>query len=250
MKRSFVRTLWGDLLPKWKKMTSADKKKLHIYKVRRMKMEHDIDRALKLPHQVDFVTYVFGESNYKKIVKLGLKAVLVDKNPVLYERDYYKHKLDALYAAMQDFDEIVYLDWDTKPKKHVDDGIWEELNKKASFQASLWAYKTPKINHREKKIDNRFSPAGGFVYIRDKAIPKRLLELWEVAPNSWSEEPAFSMLTDEMIGGWQGLKKYWETFEPECYKTRSSPYTGSRHKEFHKDPDKIYFTNRGDPWRF
>ena len=144
---------------------------------------------------------------------------------------------------MEDFDEIVFLDWDTKLIKEIPENLWDELNKKASFQASLWRYKKPKINHRGKRFDNRMCPAAGFVYIRDKNIPKRLMELWKVSPNSWSEEPAFALLTDEMTGGWKGLKTYWELFEPECYKCVKSPYSYSR-------KENACFLNIGKPWSF
>ena len=75
-----------------------------------------------------------------------------------------------------------------------------------------------------------------------------MLEIWKTAPNRWSEESTFALLTDEMTDGWKGLRKYWELFEPECYATRKSPY--SRVSGLNKDPEKIYFRNAGHPWKF
>jgi hypothetical protein len=247
MVRSFVRVLWGsededEIVSSFSKMKiELNDDQISYLSKRRWKSGQDIQKQLKWKYPLkSFVTYVYGESNKKILDDLGLENVLLNKSPyVLRYKQSYCHKLYAFETMMKDFDEIVFLDWDTKLIKELPDDFWEKLNEKEAFQASLWRYKTPKIKHRKGKA-NKFCPAGGFVYMRDKTIPKRLIELWKTGPNSWSEEPSFALLTDEMSGGWGGIVKYRELFEPECYKCRKSPYSDK----------EACFLNIGKPWSF
>jgi len=173
---------------------------------------------------------------------------MIDDNPDVYGRHAYRHKLEAFCCAMEDFDEIVFLDWDTKPNKELPVDFWENINKKDIFQSSLWRYVHPKLKHRKSRAENKCCPSGGLVYMREKWIPKRLLELHATAPNKWSEEPSFAFFTDELMDGWKGLREYWKRFEPDCYSARKTPYRFV--EDLNKDEDKVCFTNKGKPWGF
>ena len=250
MKRSFIRVLWGeqpDPYYNFKCIDKPDEKALDLKLRRRIKINKDIQKTLKRSLQIPFITYVFGEKNYQQLIDLNLPCKLIDKDFDLFGRHSYKHKLKAFVSAMEDFDEIIFLDWDTKLKKELPNDFWNQMYQKDIFQASLWRYTKPKIKHRQGKA-NKYTPAGGFVYMREKYIPNRLLELHAQGPNKWSEEPSYALFTDELTEGWKGLEKYWERFEPECYSTRKSPY--KRSKNLNKDKDKLYFSNKGHPWSF
>jgi len=101
--------------------------------------------------------------------------------------------------------------------------FWKVLGKKEAFQANLIMYHRRKATWR--KEDMRKIPNGGFVYIRDKTIPAKLIEIWETM-KSPSCEPTMAKFTDRYIGGWQGIEKYWELFEPDfCNLHKSSPFS-------------------------
>lgn len=236
MKRSFVRVLWGDFLddanPQLKDYETEYNftfNKDNKVMIRRFKIDEDIKKCLEQKFIEPFVVYTFGEKNHKQLLSMGIKSILIHKEPYKYNpvRGLYKHKLDAHQYMMEDFDEIVFLDWDTYLIKPLPVDFWERLNKKESFQAVLGEYRTARINHRLDSKSNQLIPMGAFVYMRDKSIPLRLIEL-NKGSNSWSCEPAFARLTDERMGGWknllEGLNKYWELFEPEFYINKRSAY--------------------------
>jgi hypothetical protein len=232
MKRSFVRILWGDFLqedlpslPDLEKEYGFKFDKENKILIRRFKIDNDIKKCMEQKFIEPFAVYTFGEKNHKQLIDMGIKSVLIHKEPYKYHpiRGVYKHKIYAHQYIMNDFDEVVFLDWDTYLTKPLPVDFWERMGKKEIFQASLGKYRTPRINHRKDIQENRLIPTGAFVYMRDKSIPERLVKYNEGA-NAWSCEPAFARLTDEMTGGWKGIEKYWELFEPEFYTCKTSPY--------------------------
>jgi len=247
--RAFIRAFWGG------NESDLEKSREHLLKndirlppdnsvARWNKIKENIKCCLEMPHITPFVTYVFGSNNYEYLTNLGLECRLINELPYCFRE--YRHKLEVFKYAMKEFDEVVFLDWDTKPTKPLPLNFWDKLNEKEVFQASLWAYRHPKITHRSNAKDNRFCPASGFVYMRDKCIPDKLIKHWENASNQWSAEPPFALLTDEMTNGWKGLDKYWKLFEPECYSCKRSPYRNDPLK-YAKD---VCFVNRGNAWKF
>jgi hypothetical protein len=109
------------------------------------------------------------------------------------------------------YDEIVYLDWDCIPQKKLPDNFWQECNKKEVFQANLQCYHRKKCTWR--KSCQRQVPNGGFLYIRDKNLPAKMINYWEITEKNTNDEISFAKMTDDMIGGWQGPEKFWELFE-------------------------------------
>jgi hypothetical protein len=251
MKRSFIRVLWGDAdldINNTEYISHVKREGIYMPNehnlLRRKKIAGNIKRAMAVKHIESFVVYAFGKNNKKCMDDIGVPCVLVDNEP--YRHRVFGHKIEAIKWAMEDYDEIVLMDWDTKPAKKLPINFWDELNKKEVFQASLWKHRTPKINHRDTLNANQITPGGGFIYVRDKDVPSKLIDFYQNAPNKWSEQPAYALLTDEMMGGWKGIDAYWKLFEPECYRTKKSPYRWLPDKYF-KDP---CFVNRGHAWRF
>jgi len=247
VRRGFVRVLWGDFLTEdneaFKKTHSEygiefdpENKML----VRRKKIETDIRKCMEQEFTVPFTSYTFGEANHRGLLARGISSVLLHSEPYKYHptRGIYKHKLEAYVRLMDDFDEVVFLDWDTYLIKPLPDDFWEVLNEKDVFQASLLRYRTPRISHRDG-LQNKTIPAGAFVYMRGKEVAVRLWELNKVCPNKWSCETAFAFLTDEITDGWKGLEEYWKRFEPEFYTGKRSPFKA--HKGYRKE--KICFRN-------
>ena len=206
MKRGFVRGLWGIYNKEW------------IYK-RRYKMDNDVELLMNNPYSQPFKTYVFGTDNYKYLVDKGFDCKLVDEKPILYgyentKQHAYGHKLRIFKEAMNDFDEIVFLDWDTQLAKELPENFWEVLGQKASIQAIIRGYKKTKCPWRKK--DKRKRPCASFVYINDKKIADEMMEMWEKR-SKMAEEQIMAKYTDDMVGGWKGIEKYWELFEPDFF---------------------------------
>jgi len=234
MKRSFVRAIWGDV------STNG---------IRKGKLCNDIKLIKDNPYTEPFVVYVFGQGNCKQLTLDGWDCRLIDKNPVRYDMKthLYRHKLDVLYEAMQEFDEIVFLDWDCRPSKPLVEDFWDVLGKKAPFQANLFQYRTKKCLWRNR--DWRKVCNGGFLYIRDKKIPDEFIDKYNNL-SEWvnrikiereskgkklrfreealmfDDEPSFSKWADEFSDGWKGTDEYWKVFEPEvCNLKKKSAFS-------------------------
>jgi len=225
MKRAFVRGIWGVIKP--------DKKQID----RRKMVSNDIKNIVKKnKFSEPFITYVYGQENYDQLTGIGLECILIDKEPYYdnwYKR-FYRHKLEIFKIAMEDYDEIVFLDWDCLPTKKLPDNFWKVLGKKESIQANLTQYKRAKCFWRKK--EPRKIPNSGFVYMRDKTIPQKIIDIWEDFPAGYkdlsSSEPPIAKLTDDMTDGWKGKELYWDLFEPEfCNLNGGSPFPRERLEE-------------------
>lgn len=212
MKRIFIRALWGTLDTSFDNAWTSPS-------ARRGRMNFDVKNILGNPYTVPFITYVFGEDNYKFLLDKGLNCVLINKQPFIYDlqTEFWRHKLDILKYAMENdgYNEIVYLDWDCIPQKPLTDDFWAILSSKREIQANLQYYRRRKCKWRGKDETRKVSN-GGFLYIRGSEIPQKLVEAWTNLPSDlkfW-DEVAFSKYIDDLMGGWKGLDAYWKDFEP------------------------------------
>lgn len=225
VKRAFVRSVWGDISSNG---------------IRDGKLGRDIEASKTNQYlkYSDFKVYVFGSDNYASLVENGFDCKMIDSSSSVYDMKtrLYRHKLDALFKAMEDYDEIVFLDWDCYPVASIPDNFWDVMGKKAPFQANLFQYRTKKCLWRN--VDWRKVCNGGFLYIRDKSIPRAFickyndLSQWAEKKREerekkgkslrfreeclmFDDEPAFSKWVDDYTGGWKGMEMYWDLFEPE-----------------------------------
>lgn len=232
MKRGYIRCLWGD------DGTQYDEGWIKPSE-RRIKMDREIKIAINNPNTVPFSIYVFGKRNYEhlmelKLQEMGIPCILLDDNPWLYDpqKEFWKHKLDILHHVMNHdgYDELIYLDWDCVPIKPVPETIWDQLHTKTAIQANLQFYRRRKC-HWRGDLDTRKVSNGGFLYIGNKLITDKLLEVWKNMPvemKFW-DEVCISKLTDEIVGGWKGLDVYWDYFEPEvCNLKKRSAFPEER----------------------
>lgn len=206
-KRGFVRALWG--------IHEHEGRRFYL---RRTKQDDDIRLMQKNPWVPKSKVYVFGTDNFKMCEELGFDAVLLDERPIIWDMDtqQFRHKLEVFDKAMEDFDEIVFLDWDNIPVKPIPDNFWDVLGQKAAIQSNMCQYKRKKAMWRGR-YDTRKLPNAAFVYIRDKAITEGMLETWEELGKPWSEELVMGRHIDKINGGWQGLDHYWENHEPHWF---------------------------------
>jgi hypothetical protein len=213
MKRGFIRALWGTASTEYDEGWITPSKRYG-------RMGLDIQIIMEHENTRPFRTYVFGKDNLKMAQDLGVEdLVMIDERPLAYDpqKEFWKHKLDILQYAMEEdgYDEMVYLDWDCIPIKPLFDDFWEQLGKKESIQANLQFYRRRKCLWRGSR-DTRKTSNGGFLYIRDKTIPSKLIKVWEdfEPEHKFWDEVTISKFTDDLMGGWQGTQKYWDLFEP------------------------------------
>ena len=233
MKRSFVRLVWGDCT---------------VNGLRGGKLLKDIQYSIEVEN-FDCAVYVLGKDNCKLLTEMGLTCVLINDSPYVYdvEVQQYAHKLYLINCAMDDFDEMAYLDWDCRAIKNVPDNVWNILNKKEVFQANLLQYRTKKCLWRTE--EKRKTCNGGFLYMRDKAIPAQFIknynELYEWTMQQqtkrqsmgkdlrfrekcliFDDEPAITKYVDDLTNGWCGVDYYWNNFEPDiCNLQRKSAFS-------------------------
>lgn len=255
IKRGYIRVLWGDYSKEhdegW--ITPSG---------RRSKMDEEILLALDNPYNPEIQVYVYGSENYDCLLSLGVenkgcKVKLLNENPWLYDpqKAFWKHKLDILDYAMHEdgYDEIIYLDWDCVPIKPIFPDIWERLHKKTAIQANLMMYRRRKCLWRDN--DWRKTSNGGFLYIGNREITKKLLATWESLPPEMQfwDEICISKLTDDILGGWKNVSTYWNYFEPDVcnLKKKSADESSALNKDvcfMHFIQSKHSLKNRTDDY--
>ena len=224
MKRAFVRALWGDYKENLEKEDLEFNIDLEQGQVKRRDRTDGFINAFlkdkkKVNHCIDPLhIYIIGKNNLEYLKSKGFENLhLICDKPFKYDpiRRTWWQKLEVLKYAMEDFDEIVYLDWDTYLAREIPDNFWDSLGKKDIFQACLRKYACKKLCHREGNGANKLVSQGGFIYMRDKSIPEQLFKYAAMPGNKWLDETAYARYTDSLTNGWQGTKKYFELFEPE-----------------------------------
>lgn len=211
MKRALVRVLYGEPYN-----PSQD------YRGARANLNKDIDNIIK-NNEENYFSYVLGESNYKYLKDKGLKnVVLVTKDPYPLARGpgFFLNKVVAWECAMKDFDEVVFLDWDTIQTKSLPNNFWDEFYKKREIQSPLYKCRRSTSFWRKDftRKDNKRGVSGCFVYMRDKNIPDKLLAiesdpLVKNSPGMPSDETYINRYIDQ-ISEWGGMYKYFDLFEP------------------------------------
>lgn len=230
MTRTFIRCVWGVYENSQLPTGSSDANALwkgNDKLARRKKIDVDIDLIIKNKFNEPFVVYVFGKDNYEKMKSLGFNCVLANSDPAPYDqvKYVYRHKLELIKYAMEadGYDELIYLDWDCRPQKKLPSNYWDEFQKKESIQACLQQYRRRKCLWRGEN-DVRKVPNGGFIYLRDKTIPKKVIQIWETMPQD-NDEPAIARFIDDMMSGWKGMDEFWRLYEaPFCNLHSMSPY--------------------------
>jgi len=218
--KSFVRCVWGaqDLYPEG-----------NLFRKNLGSLQREIQIVMQNKHMgKKFVTYVLGQRNYDFLTDKGLDCVLVNKKDALFDpiKRIWLHKIYLIGAAMQDFDEIVYMDWDTQPFKPIPGNFWDTLRQKDTFQAPLYKYSSIKMPHRGNRWASKVLPSGAFIYMADKSIPDKLMkyEHVETLRDRWLDEIYYGAYTDDQYGGWKNTDFYREHFEPEWCNIRKGVY--------------------------
>lgn len=201
MKSSIIHGIWGIY------KDNKDYKSTHWY-ARRSKIDNDIKLYKLNPYSPSNTVYVFGEDNYKKIVDLGFTCKLIEKKPFVWdmEKEQYRHKMEIWKAGLQDFDSIVFLDWDTIAIKPMPDNFWLVMNEGEPIKSTIYQYHCKKVKRFPN--DCRKVSSASFVYIKGIEHANGIIKLWEESGKPWKEELALSHYIDGLSGGWKGVENY------------------------------------------
>ena len=219
MKRGFIRCVWGIY------------DNTHRITARRQKIDGDIKRIKECKFNEPFKVYVYGQDNFDRL-KNDFDCIMVDEcpNPFDLIKHQYRHKLELIKYAMEvdGHDEVVYMDWDCVPQKKLPDDFWEKCNQRGVIQGCLQQYrriKCPWRKFHQRKVIN-----GGWIFLKDKTIPDKVIEIWKTMPQD-NDEPAWTrFIDDNVIQNWDDsnecLKTFWDVYEtPFCVLWNSYPWT-------------------------
>lgn len=89
----------------------------------------------------DEVVFVWGIENEKYLKNLGYKTILVSQNNAVYNDTtiHFLHKIECFKKAGEQYNEFLFLDWDIKQIKPLDE-IFFSLVRKKNISAPLYAY--------------------------------------------------------------------------------------------------------------
>lgn len=217
-KRAFIRGLFGIQDPQSKGHSARQ----------RASVESDIRKVSEResPFNLQYTTYVFGKENEQKLLDLGCRDVrLLDARPYVFAREHlFRNKMEMINVAMQEHDEIIWVDWDCNIVSAIPEKFWERMYAKEIVQACLHGY-TRRVCHW-RKSDQRKVANTGFLYIRDRGLMPEVLKAWETTGRRGNDEVAFSFTIDSLMGGWKDVATYYKRFEPLFCDTRSGgPYS-------------------------
>lgn len=209
--------------------------------LRRPKVRNDIRKMLGRRHQpYPRFAYCYGRENYEFVRSMGVASVLIDeaavcnfhgaaeRNPnergnMNYGVAMWRHKLEIIHHALQQFEAVVWLDWDSWLLSPLPDDFWHRLSTKAEMQASLRQYRRKQCRWRKK--DQRKVPSAAWIYVRGREFSEKLLKLYDQFPHN-REEHIMVRGVEQELGGWKGVEGYVQGgFEPYCFYVRGQVTT-------------------------
>lgn len=215
MSRVFIRALWG----KYDKSNRVLRRKNRV--------DGNIEKMLTKPYHEPWITYVWGTDNKLMLEQMGVKNIIL-VSPEICQWDLvsmqYRHKLEAIRLAHEEYDQVVQLDWDCFPTRPLPADFWETLEKKHDFQSCLMQYRRIKCGWR--KLHPRKVPNGGATYTRGKEQIANIINVWssDANKNKRSCEPAMSLYVEQLHGKFDP-EQYWELHEPQfCDLHRDSAF--------------------------
>jgi len=198
------------------------------------------------------IVYVWGKDNYDFIISKGFRCILVSDQPYDYTiskahhlHDYRNmhHKLVCIDMATKEFGEILFLDWDCKLIKVLDDNFYNRIRSGNSIQVPLYMYPKESLdslidNNTDEVMTKFFSnlrknikkysydwngcyvlPNTGFVYCRDSSLTSHLCDLSnKLELEILVEEFALYIYTSSMYS----LEEYIQKIEPSFISGKSN----------------------------
>ena len=194
------------------------------------KVRQDVLAWTKNPVTIPCAVYCFGLDNARFLRSLGYDPVVLHRTGVVNFRgalrrrrsainnwgvNLFRHKLVIWQAALQDYDEIVWLDWDCRPLRTLPTDFWQTVTSRAAeMQATIRCYRRPKCPWR-RGTNRHWIPSAAWVYLRGRTIADRLLFCHDLMPRQ-TEEVAMAAASDLLYGGWRG-PQHWVDVGQEPY---------------------------------
>lgn len=146
---------------------------------------------------------VWDEINCELMERLGYPYHYMGPS-LKFNRDFnFYHKLLAIQKAMELYDEILFLDWDCFIQKPLDENFYNMMRNGGDIQIPLYFYPAEilngfqTINPKSDDVTHYFNmffyqiirngkwnfdngiviPNAGFIYLRDKEFPNKLIEI-------------------------------------------------------------------------
>lgn len=172
------------------------------------------------------VVYCFGSGNQKLVSDIGLETRLLDD---CHEPHWYgsgpnwTHKVDAIAAGIEEFGEVIWMDWDMRQLEPLDDKFWKEVRGRGPFQSGLTRYRRAYANWRGRHEDRNCLPGGGWLYFCGGDFTENLIDLiYKFLPRTknrkgeyhYHDEYAMAMAIEEIHGGWKGVDWWNENYQP------------------------------------
>ena len=199
LKIKFIRALWGDF--------------------------HTYIGEIPITPLYDEMVYVWGKDNFNYLKKLGYDATLMGDN-VPNAHQSFNLKLECLIKGELDYKEIIFIDWDIKQTKEIDDTFYKEIREQ-KFSMPTYSYPIEFLGLNEGKwvseIIDEFKkykwllnnsmviPNAGFIYSNNSNIPYEL--------NQIMKEHNIKTLVEEFtmwVYSNCDLESYIKQYEPKC----------------------------------
>jgi len=138
-----VRTFWGDL--------------------HRMGDRYPNQIKNAVNDNLNEMVYVWGTDNFEYLTNLGYTCELISEenynfdlasDHTFYDFKSLNHKLFVLNLALQEWDEILFLDWDCKFVGELDNDFYRLLKEGSSLQIPLYTYPKKSLQWMIEKTNN------------------------------------------------------------------------------------------------
>ncbi len=207
-------------------------------------LEKTIAASAKNEDTVDRV-YCYGKRNTKMLQKYGYDSVLMNKWPCRTKagHSHWLHKNWILYRALEEYDQVLWTDWDVHQMKPLPTDFWAKLNSGPSFRSSLVVQRTPgkaawwriPVGNRHREVTwqpagttpipneekavwaAKLMPSGGYLYVRGRDVAESFLKTHNEFP-TWKGQPVMALIMDRWHNGWIGASRYKKLgYEPYGY---------------------------------
>ncbi len=201
--------------------------------------------------------YCFGKRNRALLERHGYKPDMLDSSSIASPRipgkppcrpsraqrwgvSHWWHKFKIIQAATQEFDHVLWQDFDVHLQQPLPDHFWDELKSGALLRAPLavqrsghrgaW-WRIPVGDHRRKRIgpealqpaltrvvnyeQARVMPATGYFYIRGAEMGEWLMSTQDTHLG-WTSQLILALMIDQMYQGWPGIQSYVENKHEVC----------------------------------
>jgi hypothetical protein len=175
------------------------------------------------------IVFCFGRDNIKMMEERGHEIRVLSEDPVIHRESTgatetaanWTHKIDVIEAAMKEFGDVLWTDWDVAQLRPLDEGFEDMVSGGPSVQSSLTGYRRKYASWRSG--NRNCLPAGAWLFYRGDSRGAEVLELVRrflpftlnrLGENHYHDEHALAMAAEELSGGWRGIDWWEENYEP------------------------------------